>query len=569
MKWQHILLTAALLSSSAIGQIQANLPTLIDAAQDRSITQTAGVILWPESVSANQTIVLCFNTQNDGTTFSLSDDGAAGTGAWTQTSVTSTPAPQTGTNVWMAYKQFSGTGRPTITLAKTSGSGFYYMMGMRFSGLGVVDGSVATATAGSPAGIGNISTSITTTVNGDMLVNCSGGAPFGSHLNTPNTTQAPNQQGTASPSISQLQTIYPTGALGTYTPTENMWGGSSTYAMQTLAFKPATTIFLSDTQMPDGGVGIAYSAQLHGFGGIAGYTYACTGLPANGLSLNTSTGVISGATPTAGTVSIGCTVTDGTNTSSTDNLSITIGTLATPVVRQKISTWSGDAGGSVTINGVQCGSILLFIRRGDDTHSGQGWVQAVSGANNKVLVSPSMPVRRIMPIAGNNAWPLEADLIGPVTQTGSFTVSVPNNQSASSGRPINMILEVSGANNFDSGAHANSLNNTASGSFAVSYITLVPNVLLVSASDTTAAVSLSLSAPFSSITTGLDVQGVTLYGTAAISAASTVTATTSFSGASTSNQAFDGLVIPLRPSIAPTACPANTFAGEKIRRQIF
>jgi len=397
------------------------------------------------------------------------------------------------------------------------------------------------------------------------------GAGGGNEL-SPGNTSAPNFEATASPSISLLMTTLFTGTKGSISATNNYQGGSNSFAQQTLCFKPTTTIALVDTVMPDGGVSVAYSAQLHGIGGTAAYTYACTGLPSNGLSLDTSTGIISGATPTAGTVSIGCTVTDGTNTSATDNLTITIGVLRSVTIRQTVNTWSGDVGASTTINSLACGDILVWFARGDDTHGGQGWVQAASGTNNKVTDTFNSPVRRFaFSIPGQGSWPLVAYVLGPITQAGNDTVNIIDNQSASSGRPKNMIYNISGGNVVDDiGGAANAMLNTASSSFATSYTTVVPNTLLLSASDTnTGLTTFSVSAPFSTDSIGGDVQGSTVYSHAFVSSPSSVTATSSFTGGSTTQQTYDGLIVPVRPTIAPASCPVSTGAGEELDVDIF
>lgn len=564
MRW----LILILLVSSCFAQIQGNLPTVTESSQDGNLVNTLGSIAWPENVAVNDTLVCGLNTQNDGSTFSISDSLS---NTWTTTSVTTTPAPQTGSNVWMAYTRSTSAGADTITLTTTSGTGFKYMQCARFAGLNGVDGSVATNTAGSPSPIGTIATTQTTTVNGDRLVSIAAGAPFGGHYNLP---ASPGEflsfESAASPSVAPLLMMQQAGALGSQTVTSNMFGGSATYAMQTLAFKP-DSIRLTDTIMPDAGTGTAYSAQLHGIGGTAGLTYACTGLPANGFSLNTGTGVITASNPTA-TTSIGCTVTDGTVTSATDNLTINVGSLGAPIIRQYNKTWNPDnANASVSMPGVLCGETLVVIARGDDTHGGQGWVQGFAGTNNKISDTFNSTWRRMVgPIPGVTAWPLVVYVGGPVTQSGTDVITLKNNQSASSGRPISPVLEINGGTVFDTGASVQTITNTATGSYAVSYTTVVPNTLLISVSDSKSGATQSISAPFSTIfAAGGDVQGSTVYASALIGTAGSTTATTSFSGASTSDQQWEGLLIPVRASIAPSTCPAFTGAGEDLEWEIY
>jgi len=219
---------------------------------------------------------------------------------------------------------------------------------------------------------------------------------------------------------------------------------------------------------------------------------------------------------------------------------------------------------------VRCGSSIVLVVRGDDTHAGQGWMQTTNGTNNYWKDSFGSPVRRIdSPVPGNTAWPLVTYIIGPVTQSGVDTITSLNNQAASSGRPNNMAFEIVGANILDAGVGVNTMTSTATGSFAVAYTTLVNNTLLLLASDSNNGGALSPSAPFSTISTGGDIQGISLYGSAAIATPTAVTATTSFTGGSTTEQSWDSVLIPLRPTIALSACPAGFGTGEKIRRQVY
>jgi Zn-dependent metalloprotease len=70
-----------------------------------------------------------------------------------------------------------------------------------------------------------------------------------------------------------------------------------------------TTLALANPGNQTGTVGTATSLTLSASGGTPPYTFSATGLPA-GLSINTSTGVISGTPSTAGTFTVTATVTD-------------------------------------------------------------------------------------------------------------------------------------------------------------------------------------------------------------------------------------------------------------------
>ena len=88
---------------------------------------------------------------------------------------------------------------------------------------------------------------------------------------------------------------------------------------------PPPPLAVTTTSLPDGTVGVAYSTMLEATGGTAPYTWAITvgAIPA-GLSLNTSTGEISGTPTTAETQNFTVEVTDGDLATDTQALSISI-----------------------------------------------------------------------------------------------------------------------------------------------------------------------------------------------------------------------------------------------------
>jgi Putative Ig domain len=102
-----------------------------------------------------------------------------------------------------------------------------------------------------------------------------------------------------------------------------------------------------------GTVGVATSLTLHATGGTTPYSWSATGLPA-GLSINSSTGVVSGTPTTAGTSSVTVTVTDSVSAHANAAFSWTISPAGScPSPGQKIvnpgfesgtSPWSATAG---------------------------------------------------------------------------------------------------------------------------------------------------------------------------------------------------------------------------------
>jgi len=92
----------------------------------------------------------------------------------------------------------------------------------------------------------------------------------------------------------------------------------------------ASTLIISTTSLPAGAVGTAYSQTIVATGGITPYTFAVTtGTLPGGLSLNATTGAITGTPTAGGTFPFTVTVTDSSSPAqkATANLSITISSL--------------------------------------------------------------------------------------------------------------------------------------------------------------------------------------------------------------------------------------------------
>jgi hypothetical protein len=113
----------------------------------------------------------------------------------------------------------------------------------------------------------------------------------------------------------------------TFTATNGIGSPASQSFTLTVSLPP---LVVTTTSLPAGTVGVAYSQTLTATGGQSPYTWSLSSgaLPA-GLTLNASTGVISGSPTTAGTTDFTAKVTDADSNTATGALSIGI---ATPVV---------------------------------------------------------------------------------------------------------------------------------------------------------------------------------------------------------------------------------------------
>jgi hypothetical protein len=124
-------------------------------------------------------------------------------------------------------------------------------------------------------------------------------------------------------------TATPTPAAVTITVTDSTSPTHQTASTTGLTINITSGLTISNTALPNGVVGTPYTASETGNGGTAPLTYTATGLP-GGLSINATTGAISGTptTATAGAVPVTITVTDSTTpthqTASTTGLTINI-----------------------------------------------------------------------------------------------------------------------------------------------------------------------------------------------------------------------------------------------------
>ena len=118
---------------------------------------------------------------------------------------------------------------------------------------------------------------------------------------------------------------------------------------------------VTTTSLPSGAVGSSYSATLAATGGITPYTWALTGgsLPA-GLSLNASSGAITGKPTASGTSSFTITVTDSSNPAKTASAKLSITVSSAPLSVTTTSLPSGTVGSSYSATLVATGGITPY-----------------------------------------------------------------------------------------------------------------------------------------------------------------------------------------------------------------
>ena len=143
------------------------------------------------------------------------------------------------------------------------------------------------------------------------------------------------------PGSSGTATFYVNGVLAPQTATY----ASGVITQLNLYTTTPSGLTITTTSLPSGTIGIAYSQTLQAVGGTTPYTWSLSSgtLPAS-LSLNASTGAITGTPATAGTSNFTVMVTDSATNTATKPLSITVTTTPTTLTITTASLPNGTVG---------------------------------------------------------------------------------------------------------------------------------------------------------------------------------------------------------------------------------
>ncbi|ELM3721176.1 putative Ig domain-containing protein, partial [Aeromonas hydrophila] len=224
----------------------------------------------------------------------------------------------------------SGTGNFTVTATDANSASGFQAYSLVINGLAPVAGAVsATVAANSSAN--------------PITLNITGGAASSVAV------ASAAGHGTATASGTNL-TYTPTAGFSgsdSFTYTATNASGTSSPATVTITVS-APSITLNPGTLSNGSVGTAYSQTITASGGSAPYSYAITaGALPEGLSLNATSGLISGTPSTAGTTELAITVTDANGATSLQNFSITISAMEISV---PASSQTLAAGQSATVD---------------------------------------------------------------------------------------------------------------------------------------------------------------------------------------------------------------------------
>jgi hypothetical protein len=142
----------------------------------------------------------------------------------------------------------------------------------------------------------------------------------------------------------------------------------------------------STSPLPNAGQNVLYSTAVAKSGGTAPFTWAATGLPA-GLTIDSSTGVISGTPTATGTSAASVTLTDASGATANKSLSITVGPTITSVVLVNNGATAGKLEKTDTIE-ITFSATMKVSSFCSTWTTGDAADQALSG-NNDVSVNVS------------------------------------------------------------------------------------------------------------------------------------------------------------------------------------
>ncbi|WEK07703.1 MAG: putative Ig domain-containing protein [Candidatus Pseudomonas colombiensis] len=281
----------------------------VTATDDNSVTSSRSY----SGTVAAATIIVSPTTLSNltvGTAFSNTLSASGGTAPYTFT-ITSGTLPTGATlgtgGILSGTPTSAGTYNFTVTAtdaSNTTGSRAY-----------------SVTVSSNPPVAGAVSTTVAANSSANPItLNLSGGAATSVAVSSAPSHGSATASGT---SITYTPTAGYSGA-DSFTYTATNASGTSSPATVSLTVS-APTLSVAPATLGAGTSGSAYSATLSATGGSAPYTYAITsGSLPTGLSLNTSTGVISGTPTTDGTSNLTVTVTDANGATGSQPYSITI-----------------------------------------------------------------------------------------------------------------------------------------------------------------------------------------------------------------------------------------------------
>jgi hypothetical protein len=510
---------------------------------------------------------------------------------------TQTIAPSDGTQTWtligsancgttgghtsctqLAYVTFNSTRAETVTVGGTAGASNYVMNVAEYSP--PVGGTLTLDTSCTNTSITfSQSTSCTTTANGDLMISASGTWWATDNIYPLMPEQYANGSGSPKATLLSWKIAGVAGVISS-THQRNQFlvasGSPNIWAMTTVAFKPS--IRVSTSKLAEASTTQAYSQTLAAVGGTAAYTWSISvGALPTGLSLNASTGAITGTASGAGT-SFTVQVTDGTVTA-TQAESISLGTYQAVNLSQAVSTVFPNNDTITIPSQIQKDDLLVLTLTCPCNNGSFTWVPPVGahwGDTGGVFTS----FRRVTPVVGmggNNSFANSANVMIITSRaTGcvasdiiSFDLNSPKEYvvSAAIFRNAQEVIDDT------AGTYVGQAGFAAAGSGT--FTTTTPNYTAVDDNQVLyAAISQGASlgvttAGFNTAVTPFTYSNVTLgsfYKQLGAAGSSTVTGTSFQNPANTADNVL--MAVGIRPSITSSSCviPVTQFEKRRPRR---
>jgi len=341
---------------------------VIQVGKPSSINSATATCVFPKNVTSGNGIITSDTWETSTSTPTFSDTRSS---SWTQNLINTSNTAK----IAVYSTTLGSSGAETITWSITSGAWQnVHCFEVDLTGLTLtVDVSGSAAFSGTPATV--TTPSVTTTLNGDLIYTAIGGNSSVQSfiLQSPGATLS-----TFGGADGGAQGIAIGGVKGATTETWTA-GGQATGTVAIVAFKSAAGIIMtSPTTLPDGALSTAYDYTLLAQGGSGAYTWSITsGALQTGLSLNTSTGEITGTPTTGPTNSITFHVTDGTNTADLNATLKVASSMNTITFTQ--GTSGGTASGFAMPGNVTAGHLLILLngQAGSGNYSVPGCVDTV------------------------------------------------------------------------------------------------------------------------------------------------------------------------------------------------
>lgn len=260
------------------------------------------------------------------------------------------------TKLMVATATMGTSGALTVTVTETSATALVVNCAEFLPNFSTtVDTSSTNTFSGTPSSV--TSNTITTTKNTDFIYSVIGGNVAGTNLLDGATSVVNGWVQIGAAASSSAGYLF-AGANTTYNV---KWtnASNSTGTCAIIAFQSNSIAITSPTALPDAGLNVAYNYTLTATGGAGSYTWSITsGALQTGLSLNTSTGAITG-TPTAGPQnSITFQVTDGTHTT-TKAVTLKVATTLNAISFVQGKTQNSGTSGLAFTSNVTSGNLIV------------------------------------------------------------------------------------------------------------------------------------------------------------------------------------------------------------------